>query len=363
MRKLFTFFIAGVMILNLSACTGKTNSGMSSVDTGSKDGSNVLKVFNWGEYVGENVISNFEKEYHANVIYEYYDSNEMMYTKLASGESYDIVVPTDYMIERLIKEDMLQKLDKSLIPNTENLLDGLKGLDYDPDNSYSIPYFWGNMGLVYNKNNVSKEIIEEKGFEILRDPKYKGKIFIYDSERDGFTIAFKALGYSMNTDSEKEIDDAYHWLLDLNNTMDPVYVTDEIIDAMANGSKDIAMMYGGDAAYVLSQNEDLAFCLPKEGTDLFYDAMVIPKNAENPRLANEFINYILSYDASLDNSMTVGYASPNKEVFELLSSEGGEYYGNEAYVPRQGYDKDEVQHDNEILRKKLSELWIKVKSN
>ena len=208
-----------------------------------------------------------------------------------------------------------------------------------------------------------KDDIEEKGYEILRDRRYKGRIYIYDLERDAFAIAFKELGYSINTESEKEINDAYNWLLDVNNTMDPAYVTDEVIDAMANGEKDIALMWGGDAAYVLSQNKDMCFCIPKQGTVLFFDAMVIPKNAENPKLAHEFINYILTYDASMDNSLTVGYASPNKKVFDELSGEGGKYYGNEAYIPRQGYYKDEVKHDNEVLRKKLSDLWIKVKSS
>ncbi|MBQ8942160.1 MAG: ABC transporter substrate-binding protein [Firmicutes bacterium] len=363
MRKIIYICMIGIIALSFTACAGNTNSEMSPEECAQKYGSNVLKICNWGEYVGENVISDFEKKFGAKVIYEYCYSNEMMYTKLASGESYDIAVPSEYMIERLITEDMLQKLDKSLIPNEKNLLDNLKDPDYDPGNIYSIPYFWGNFGIVYNKNNVPKDDIEEKGYEILRDRRYKGRIYIYDLERDAFAIAFKELGYSINTESEKEINDAYNWLLDVNNTMDPAYVTDEVIDAMANGEKDIALMWGGDAAYVLSQNKDMCFCIPKQGTVLFFDAMVIPKNAENPKLAHEFINYILTYDASMDNSLTVGYASPNKKVFDELSGEGGKYYGNEAYIPRQGYYKDEVKHDNEVLRKKLSDLWIKVKSS
>ena len=322
-----------------------------------------LIIYNWGEYIGEDVISNFEEQYNAKVIYEYFDSNEMMYTKLLAGDAYDVIVPSDYMIERLIKEDRLQKLDKSKIPNLENLADGVKNLDYDPDNTYSVPYFWGSVGLVYNKNNVPKEEIEAEGYNILKNQKYKGNIYIYDSERDAFMTAFKALGYSMNTENEAEINEAFEWLSEINDTMEPAYVTDEVIDSMANGNKDIAVVYSGDAAYILQENPDMGFCMPKEGTNLWSDSMVIPKNAENPELAHEFINYILEYEPSEDNSLTVGYASTNKEVLEALSSGDGEFANNEAYLPRDGYDKDEIFHDNETLKKKLSELWIKVKAN
>ncbi|MBQ6553970.1 MAG: ABC transporter substrate-binding protein [Firmicutes bacterium] len=365
MKKLISLLLAGVLTLGFAGCGsqgGGTGASGSSEGGTASSGSNVVKVYNWGEYIGEDVIQNFEKEYNAKVIYEYFDSNEMMYTKLLAGDSYDVLVPSDYMIERLIKEDRLQPIDLDKIPNFENLADSLKGLDYDPDNTYSVPYFWGNVGLVYNKNSVPKEEIEAKGYEILRDEKYKGRIYIYDSERDAFMTAFKALGYSMNTDNEDEINAAYEWLCDINNKMEPAYVTDEVIDSMANGNKDIAVVYSGDAAYILQENEDMGFCMPKEGTNLWSDAMVIPKNAENPELAHEFINYILSYDASMDNSVTVGYASSNKDVLKDLSGEDGEFYGNEAYLPREDYDKDEIFHDNEVLKKRLSELWIKVKA-
>lgn len=361
MKKVISLFLAGMLTLGAVGCGGSGADGNNASASG-KSGGNVLKVYNWGEYVGEDVISNFEKEYDAKVIYEYFDSNEMMYTKLLAGDSYDVIVPSDYMIERLIKEDRLQPLDLDKIPNIENLADGLKGLDYDPDNTYSVPYFWGSVGLVYNKNNVPKEEIEAEGYNILKNQKYKGSIYIYDSERDAFMTAFKALGYSMNTENEDEINEAFEWLSEINDTMEPAYVTDEVIDSMANGNKDIAVVYSGDAAYILQENEDMGFCMPNEGTNIWSDAMVIPKNAENPELANEFINYILEYEPSEDNSLTVGYASSNKDVLADLSSEGGEFYGNEAYLPRDGYEKDEIFHDNETLKKKLSELWLKVKA-
>ncbi len=327
-----------------------------------KYGSNVLKLYLPGEYLGENVISDFEKQYGVRVIVENFDSNEMMYTKLMAGDRYDVIIPSDYMIERLMNEDFLQPLDKSMIPNMENMSDAVLGMSYDSDNTYSIPYFWGSVGLVYNHENVDPAVIESEGWEVLRNTDYAGHIYIYDSERDSFMMAFKALGYSMNTEDPNEINDAYEWLLQMNNTMSPVYVTDEVIDGMMNGYKDIAVVYSGDAAVVLDENEDMSFYMPSQGTNIWCDAMVIPQNAENPKLAHEFINYMLTYEAAFDNTETVGYTSPNAEVFEEMTSSEDLYADNAAYLPRSGYDKDEMFHDNQVLMRELSKLWIKVKA-
>ena len=327
-----------------------------------KYGSNVLKLYLPGEYLGENVISDFEKQYGVRVIVENFDSNEMMYTKLMAGDRYDVIIPSDYMIERLMNEDFLQPLDKSMIPNMENMSDAVLGMSYDPDNTYSIPYFWGSVGLVYNHENVDPAVIESEGWEVLRNTDYAGHIYIYASERDSFMMAFKALGYSMNTEDPNEINDAYEWLLQMNNTMSPVYVTDEVIDGMMNGYKDIAVVYSGDAAVVLDENEDMSFYMPSQGTNIWCDAMVIPQNAENPKLAHEFINYMLTYEAAFDNTETVGYTSPNAEVFEEMTSSEDLYADNAAYLPRSGYDKDEMFHDNQTLMRELSKLWIKVKA-
>ena len=327
-----------------------------------KYGSNVLKLYLPGEYLGENVISDFEKQYGVRVIVENFDSNEMMYTKLMAGDRYDVIIPSDYMIERLMNEDFLQPLDKSMIPNMENMSDAVLGMSYDPDNTYSIPYFWGSVGLVYNHENVDPAVIESEGWEVLRNTDYAGHLYIYDSERDSFMMAFKALGYSMNTSDPDEINAAYEWLLQMNDTMSPVYVTDEVIDGMMNGYKDIAVVYSGDAAVVLDENEDMSFYMPSQGTNIWCDAMVIPKNAENPKLAHEFINYMLTYEAAFDNTETVGYTSPNAEVFEEMTSSEDLYADNAAYLPRSGYDKDEMFHDNQVLMRELSKLWIKVKA-
>ena len=327
-----------------------------------KYGSNVLKLYLPGEYLGENVISDFEKQFGVRVIVENFDSNEMMYTKLMAGDRYDVVIPSDYMIERLMKEDYLQKIDKSLIPNMENMDEAVLGMSYDPHNDWSIPYFWGSVGLVYNHENVDPAVVEREGWEILRDTDYAGRIYIYDSERDSFMMAFKALGYSMNTEDPDEINAAYEWLLQMNNTMSPVYVTDEVIDSMMNGYKDIAVVYSGDATVILDENEEMSFYMPEQGTNIWCDAMVIPANAENPKLAHEFINYMLTYEAAFDNTETVGYTSPNAEVFEEMTTSEDLYAENAAYLPRSGYEKDEMFHDNQVLMRELSRLWIKVKA-
>ena len=359
-----TAIVAGVLVL--AVLGGTVGAGVSqqrkSAEAIEKYGSNVLKLYLPGEYLGENVISDFEKQFGVRVIVENFDSNEMMYTKLMAGDRYDVVIPSDYMIERLMKEDYLQPLDKSLIPNMENMDDAVRGMSYDPQNDWSIPYFWGSVGLVYNHENVDPAVIEREGWEILRNTDYAGHVYIYDSERDSFMMAFKALGYSMNTEDPDEINAAYEWLLQMNNTMSPVYVTDEVIDGMMNGYKDIAVVYSGDAAVVLDENEDMSFYMPSQGTNIWCDAMVIPQNAENPKLAHEFINYMLTYEAAFDNTETVGYTSPNAEVFEEMTSSEDLYADNAAYLPRSGYDKDEMFHDNQTLMRELSRLWIKVKA-
>ena len=356
--------VAGVLVLAVLGGTvgASVSQQRKSAEAIEKYGSNVLKLYLPGEYLGENVISDFEKQFGVRVIVENFDSNEMMYTKLMAGDRYDVVIPSDYMIERLMKEDFLQPLDKSLIPNMENMDDAVRGMSYDPQNDWSIPYFWGSVGLVYNHENVDPAVIEREGWEILRNTDYAGHVYIYDSERDSFMMAFKALGYSMNTEDPDEINAAYEWLLQMNNTMSPVYVTDEVIDGMMNGYKDIAVVYSGDAAVVLDENEDMSFYMPSQGTNIWCDAMVIPANAENPKLAHEFINYMLTYEAAFDNTETVGYTSPNAEVFEEMTSSEDLYADNAAYLPRSGYDKDEMFHDNQVLMRELSKLWIKVKA-
>lgn len=357
-NKPWKWAVAGVVVVGLVASLFGLNKSAGSQPYAGQ----TLHVYNWGEYTGENIISGFEELTGAKVIMDNFDSNEQMYIKVANGDAYDVLVPSDYMIQRMMQEKMLQKLESETRKEClGELVDAIKGLPYDPKNEYSIPYFWGTVGIVYDKTKVSEEDLEKDGWDIFLDQKFKGDIYLYDSERDSFMMALKALGYSMNTTSQDELNAAYNWLIQCVQTMDPEIVTDEIIDNMAQARKALGLIYSGDAAYVMSENENMGFYMPKSGTNLWSDAMVIPKNAKNPKLANEFIRYITSYDAAMDNSSYVGYTSPNKEVTEELGGKGGDYDGINAYTPRAGYDKDEVFQYDETTRKIIADLWSRVK--
>ena len=276
-NKPWKWAVAGVVVVGLVASLFGLNRSAGSQPYAGQ----TLHVYNWGEYTGENIISGFEELTGAKVIMDNFDSNEQMYIKVANGDAYDVLVPSDYMIQRMMQEKMLQKLE----PETRKeclseLTDAIKGLPYDPKNEYSIPYFWGTVGIVYDKTKVSKEDLENEGWNIFLDQKYKGDIYLYDSERDSFMMALKALGYSMNTTSEEELNEAYNWLVNCVQTMDPEIVTDEIIDNMAQARKALGLIYSGDAAYVMTENDKMGFYMPKSGTNLWSDAMVIPKNAK-----------------------------------------------------------------------------------
>ena len=345
-----------VLPLLLCACGNNTPSGDNT------NACSVLNVYNAGEYIDENVNEIFAKEHGVKVNYSLFASNEEMYTKLMSGTKYDVIIPSDYMIQKMISENLLQKIDRNKITNFDNLYEGTLNKAFDPLNEYSIPYFWGNVGIVYYTTKIDPKDVESEGWNVFQNTKYKGMIYMYDSERDAFMMALKALGYSMNTTSLDELNEAYEWLAQVQTTMDPLTATDEAIDGLIYGQKAMGMMYSGDAAYILSENEDMAYFVPEEGTNLWVDAMVIPANASCPELAHEYINYMLDYDTALANSSFVGYSSSNKEVFEELAGEGGDYEGINAYTPRVNYAKDEVFVNNEEVRKVISELWIKVKA-
>lgn len=319
-----------------------------------------LKVFNWGVYMDASLIEEFEKEYNVRVVYDEFDSNESMYTKLMSGEKYDVIVPSDYMVQRLIKENLLQKLDKSVV-SLNDILPNVLNKEFDPNNEYSAPYFWGNVGLIYDTTQVDAKDLED-GWNILLNEKYKGKIYFYDSERDAFLVALKALGYSANTKDDYQLNKAFDWLTQLNTTMSPIYVTDDVIDNMIAGNKAIAVVYSGDAAYILDENEDMGYFVPEEGTNLWVDNMVIPANADNPELANVWIAFMLSEDAQSRNTLEVGYSTVHKDVWEFMISDDGDYAGNDAYAVRVDYAKDEIFKYDEELKVKMADLWLKVKA-
>ncbi len=322
-----------------------------------------LKVYNTGVYIGTEVKSNFEKEFGVKVIYDQFASNEEMYTKLQGGETYDVLYPSDYMIERLIAEDYLMPIDKTQIPNFENLMEETLNWDYDPGNVYSTPYFWGNVGITYNKNNVSLSDLEAKGFNIMTDPAYAGKIYTYDSERDMFMMALKALGYSMNTTNETELQEAYDWLINQKNTMDAILVTDEVIDNMISGHKDLALMYSGDAVYVMMENEDMGFYVPETGTNLWLDAMVIPANSECTDLAYEWINYQLDYDVAYENTAEVCYTTPVEALYNDMIAEGGDFADyTDSYIVDTVNPNHEIFRFNDDVKKIMADLWTRVKA-
>ena len=363
-RKSLNLLLTCGLALTLCACGDEDEEEIVQIaDAQQQFGCNVINVYNAGEYIGEDVVENFEIMYNAKVNYDTFESNEMLYTKLLGGNNYDVLVPSDYMIEQLMDEKMLQKINQEQMTNIENLDPDVVEMQkaFDPELEYSVPYFWGSVGIVYNRTEVDEDLVKEQGWEILRNTDYAGRILFYDSQRDAFMIAFKALGYSMNTDNSKEIQEAYEWLRQMNATMEPQYVTDEVLDAMVNNEASIAVMYSGDAAYAIYENMDLAYLEPDTGTNIWVDAMVIPANSTCPGLANEFINYCISDDVQFENSEYVGYTSVNTAVVEELAGEDGDFFENEAYTPRTGYEKDEVFHYNEELKRQLSDLYTKVK--
>lgn len=319
-----------------------------------------LHVYMPGEYINDDVVSEFEDQTGATVVIDNFDSNEQMYIKVANGEKYDILIPSDYMIQRLISEDMLKKLDYSKIKKTMKTMNpDILNLAYDPGNVYSMPYFWGSVGITYDKRKVSLSDLKKYGWNIFLQKKYKGDLYLYDSERDSFMQALKALGYSMNTSDQRQLNRAYQWLTKIVKTMKPEIVTDEIIDNMAQGRKALGLVYSGDAAYISQENKNMGFYMPSEGTNLWVDAMVLPKTCSNEKLSYAFMNYINSYTAARENSKYVGYTSPVTKVEQNLAKTV--FKGNDAYTPRSHYKNDEVFEYNDKTRKVIAELWSRVK--
>lgn len=346
-RKLIAFGLC-VMIaaVSLCGCSSKKKS---------------LRVYNAGEYIDKTLLTKFEKEYGCRVVYETFDSNETMYTRVMSGSKYDIIIPSDYMIERLIKEDYLQPVDWSLISNKGNIIPDLLGRSFDPENIYSVPYFWGSVGILYDTNVVSEEDAQA-GWDLLINEKYKGQLYMYDSERDAFMIALKALGYSMNTSDYAELDEAYEWLCNQRELMNPVYVGDDVIDNMISGNMAIAVVYSGDAAYIMSENSNLAYIEPLQGTNVWCDGMVITKDCKETELAHQFINFMLEEENALANTKEVGYSSSNQAAFAAMQKE--DYAGISAYVTRVGYEKDEVfVYQETALKSYCADLWTKAKAH
>ena len=321
----------------------------------------VLRVFNSGEYVDTQLIDRFEKENNCKVVYETYDSNESLYTKLQSGSEYDIVVPSDYMIERLIKEGYLQKINWSKIKNKDKIVPKILNMNYDKKQEYSVPYYWGSVGIVYDKTKVNKKDLKQ-GWDILKNKKYSGDIYMYDSERDSFMVALKSLGYSMNTKDKKQLKQAYNWLMEQNKTMKPVYVGDDVIDNMISGNKAMAVVYSGDGAYIISENENMDFFIPDQGSNVWVDSMVVTKYCTNTDLAYKFMDFFLQKDVAIQNTEYIGYDSAVLPAYEYFRDV--EYKGNPGCAPDTSNPKnEEFGYQEKEIKSYCAGLWTKVKSD
>ena len=316
---------------------------------------NVLRIYNWGEYMDEDILDDFTKETGIKISYSNYASNEELYTKLKAGSShYDIIIPTDYMIERMIREDMLEKIDFSNIPNFRFIDERFKNREYDPASEYSVPYTWGTNGILYNTEMVYGEI---DSWDVLWDTQYASQIIMYDSMRDSFIPALIKLGFSINTRSIDELTQARDLLI-AQKPLVHAYMGDTMRDSMIGGEAAIGLMFSGDAVYCISENPALAYAIPREGSNVWFDAVAIPKGAKNKDKAEAFINFLCRPDISLRNTEYIGFSTTNAETLKMLPPELLE---NPAYWP-----SDEVIANCEILldlgdfAKEFDKAWTMV---
>ena len=286
-----------------------------------------LNVYNWGEYISDgtedsmDVVKEFEAVSGINVNYTMYDTNEDMYAKITGGGSqYDIIIPSDYMIARLIAEDRLEKLDYANIPNVANLEERFLKPEFDPEGAYSVPYTWNLVGLVYNTKYITPE--KAQSWNILWDEDYKGKVLMFGNSRDAYGIALSLLGYSLNTENLAELQEATD-LLTAQKKVNQMYAMDQTFDKMANENAYAAPYYAGDCVTMMERNDDLAFSYPKEGVNEFIDAICIPKGTKNKEAAEAFINFLCEKEVAAANCEFISYFSPLKE--EIIEEMGLEY--------------------------------------
>ena len=335
------------------------------IDSSNDGEKQTLTIFNWGEYIDESVVVEFEKETGIKVVYDMFETNEEMYPVLeAGGVVYDVVCPSDYMIEKMIQNDMLAEINFNNVPNIKNIdtkyMDMAKS--FDPDNKYAVPYTWGTVGILYNTSMVDDEITS---WSDLWNPKYQGNILMQDSVRDAFMVGEKMLGYSMNTTDKAELEKVKEKLIE-QKPLVQAYVIDQVRDKMIGGEAAIGVIYSGEMLYV--QNEvansgedfELKYVIPKEGTNLWIDAWVIPKNAKNKENAEKWIDFLNRPEIAKKNFEYITYPTPNKAAFELLDKELQE---NTALFPT-----DDMLKNSEVFKylgdegdSLYNDLWKEVK--
>lgn len=318
----------------------------------------ILNVYNWGDYIDETIIEEFEEEYGIEVNYETFATNEDMYVKIKSGgTNYDVAFPSDYMIEKMIKEDMLLKVDMNKINNFKHIGDRFKNLEFDPSNAYSIPYMWGTVGIIYNTKLVDETV---DSWNILWNEKYEDQILMLDSQRDSIGVALKKLGYSLNTRNLDELNEAKDELIE-QKPLVLAYVGDEVKDMMIGEEAALAVVWSGDAIYMMEENENLSYVVPKEGSNYWFDNMVIPSTSNHKEEAELFINFMTRPDISLRNTEYIGYSTPNIETMKMLDEE---ILNNKAAYPSEDeLVGNEVFLDLGEFIKEYDKIWTEVKAN
>ena len=289
-----------------------------------------ISVYNWGDYIDSDVIDIFEAETGIRVIYETFETNEDMYAKIAmGGSSYDVIVPSDYMIERMIQEELLQPINWNNVPNVKNIDPRFTHESYDPEFKYSVPYTWGTMGLLYNTETVLQA---PDSWDILLDEEYRMDMFMLNAPRDTMAIALVMSGHDLNSIDAADLADAKKLLID-QKPLVLAYVVDEVKDTMIAGEASVALVWSGDATFCMSESDELNYVVPKEGSNIFYDAMCIPHNARNVSGAEKFIDFMCRADIAAANYDYVGYAIPNTAAIELWGAE--EYNASPVNNPPQ----------------------------
>lgn len=348
----------GVSVAFAGCGSGKGETSQGRANAGSNG---ELVVFNWGEYIDPETIDEFEAETGIKVIYEEFETNEVMYAKLAQDpSSYDVICPSDYMISKMISQNMLEKLDFEKIPNaTKNI-----GKEYykesegfDPGNLYSVPYCWGTVGILYNKTLVDDPIT---GWKDLWNEKYSGQILMQDSVRDSFMVAQNILGYSINTVDEKELNEAAEMLKKQYPLVD-AYVIDQVRDKMINGEDAIGVIYSGEAIFTQRENQDLEYVIPEEGTNVWIDSWVIPKGSQNKENAYLWIDYICRGDVALKNFEYITYSTPNTAARDLLEDEDLKN-SKTAFPDLSKYKLETYKYLGEEADAYYNELWMSIKS-
>lgn len=322
-----------------------------------------LYVYNWGQYIEPEVITMFEKETGLSVSYEEFETNEAMYPKVASGASnYDVICPSDYMIQKMIEEDLLYAPNYENIPNIKYIGNTyLKQAEaFDPGNLYSVPYCWGTVGIIYNTKMVTEPV---DSWSILWDKKYYDNVLMQNSVRDAFGITLKWLGYSLNSTNQNELKEAKTKLQEqLRSGNVQAYVIDQVRDKMLDNSAALGVIYSGEASYTISENEDLAYVVPKEGSNVWIDSWVIPKSSKNKENAEKFINFLCRPDIALMNFEYICYSTPNTAVYDLLEDE--ELKNDKILFPDESIldNCEPFQYLGEDMDQLYYELWKEVKS-